>query len=307
MRTSIRTLFVACLLFGLSAPFAAAQDHEGCTDHPLFNRMPNYDIYRCATVAFDAVDFAKPGLKQWDTDKPEDYESIEGKVFSISYTLKDGATPPSALQVIRNFQNAVKAAGGTVLGDFVNPFAAPVSNTMLKFMVDSPGGTSYNRYTNLKLTKGNTEYWVSVAVSQDYNDYNMIVVERQAMAQDVSINELVDKLNNDGFITLYINFDTNSSTIKPESYKTLDDAASVLKIASNLSILVGGHTDNVGSPEANMRLSEERAKAVMAALVQRGIAADRLTAKGFGQTQPIADNRLEDGRAKNRRVELVKQ
>src|SRR5208337_2496216 len=69
MTTSIRTVFLACLLLGLSAPFAAAQDHEGCTDHPLFNRMPNYDIYRCATVDFDAVDFAKPGLKQWD--KPE--------------------------------------------------------------------------------------------------------------------------------------------------------------------------------------------------------------------------------------------
>jgi outer membrane protein OmpA-like peptidoglycan-associated protein len=269
--------------------------------------MPNYDIYRCATSAFDAVDFAKPGLKQWDTDKPEDYESIEGKVFSISYALKEGATPPSALQVIRNFQNATKAAGGTVLGDFVTPFAAPLSNTMLKFMVDSPGGTSYNRYTNLKLTKGNTEYWVNVAASDDYQDYNIVVVERQAMAQDVNINELVDQLNKNGFITLYINFDTNSSTIKPESNKTLDDAASVLKAAPTLSVLVGGHTDNVGTPQANMKLSEERAKAVVAALVQRGIAAERLTAKGFGDTQPIADNRLEEGRAKNRRVELVKQ
>ncbi|MGO9641178.1 MAG: OmpA family protein [Candidatus Acidiferrales bacterium] len=307
MTTFLRTVFVACLLLGLSAPFAAAQDQEGCKDHPLFNRMPNYEIYRCATVDFDAVDFAKPGLKQWDRDKPEDYESIEGKVFRISYALKEGATPPSALQIIRNFQNATKAAGGTVLGDFVGPFAAPLSDTMLKFMVDSPGGTSYNRYTNLKLTKGNTEYWVNVAASDDYQDYNIVVVERQAMAQDVSINELVDQLNKNGFITLYINFDTNSSTIKPESNKTLDDAASVLKAAPTLSVLVGGHTDNVGTPEANMKLSEERAKAVVAALVQRGIAANRLTAKGFGQTQPIADNRLEDGRAKNRRVELVKQ
>jgi outer membrane protein OmpA-like peptidoglycan-associated protein len=305
MTTFIRTVFVACLLLGLSAPFAAAQDKEGCKDHPLFNRMPNYEIYGCAAVDFDAVDFAKPGLKQWD--KPENYESIEGKVFSISYTLKEGATPASALQVIRNFQNAAKAAGGTVLGDFVSPFAAPLSENMQKFMVDSPGGTSYNRYTNLKLTKGNSEYWVNVAASEDYHDYNIVVVERQAMAQDVSINELVDKLNKDGFITLYINFDTNKSTIKPESNKTLDDAASVLKTAPTLSVLVGGHTDNVGTPEANMKLSEERAKAVVAALVQRGIAADRLTAKGFGQTQPVADNRLEEGRAKNRRVELVKQ
>lgn len=78
-------------------------------------------------------------------------------------------------------------------------------------------------------------------------------------------------------------------------------------MAASLKVEVGGHTDNVGAPEANMKLSDERAKAVMAALVERGVQADRLTAKGFGQTTPVADNRTEDGRAKNRRVELVKK
>ncbi len=286
----------------LSAP---VQDKEGCKDYPLFNRMPNYEIYFCASVEFEAVDFAKPGLKQWE--KPEDYETIEGKVYNISYKLKEGATRASALQIIRNFQNATKSTGGTVLGDFVSPFAAPLRDNMTKFMTDSPGGTSYDRYTNLKLTKGNSEYWVNVAASDSYQDYNIVVVERQAMAQDVSIKEMVDKLNKDGFITLYINFDTNMSSIKPDSNKTLDDAASVLKAAPSLSVIVGGHTDNVGKPDANMKLSEERAKSVVAALVQRGIAAERLTAQGFGQSQPIADNRLEEGRAKNRRVELVKK
>lgn len=302
----VRTASSLCaVLISLCLVSAPAQDKEGCKDHPLFNRMPNFEIYGCASVDFDAVDFAKPGLKQWD--KPENYQSIEGKVFNISYKLKEGASPASALQIIRNFQNAAKAAGGTVLGDFVNPFAAELTQNTQRFMVDSPGATSYTRYTNLKFTKGNSEYWVNVAASDDYHDYNLVIVERQAMAQDVNVNELVDKLNKDGFITLYVNFDTGKSTIKPDSAKTLDDAAAVLKAAPTLSILVGGHTDNVGTPEANMKLSEDRAKAVMAALVQRGIAADRLTAKGFGQTEPIADNRLEDGRAKNRRVELVKK
>lgn len=292
-------------VFMLAGP---PQDKAGCKDHPLFNRMPNFEIYDCNVVDFDAVDFAKPGLKQWDREKPGDYETIEGKVFSISYKLKDGVTPPpSALQIIRNFQNAAKAAGGTVLGDFPKPFAAEIARNMEKFMVDSPGGTSYQRYTNLKFVKGDSEYWVNVAASADYNDYNLVIVERKTMAQDVNVNELVDKLNKEGFITLYVNFDTGQSTIKPDSAKTLDDAATVLKAASTLQILVGGHTDNVGTAAANLKLSEDRAKAVMAVLVQRGIAATRLTAQGFGQTQPIADNRTEDGRAKNRRVELVKK
>jgi OOP family OmpA-OmpF porin len=303
MITVMPLLAALASLLLVSAP---VQDKEGCKDHPLFNRMPNFEIYSCNTVDFDAVDFAKPGLKQWD--KPSDYETIEGKVFSISYKLKEGVTPPpTALQIIRNFQNAAKAAGGAVLGDFTNPFAAGLAENMQKFMVDSPGGTSYQRYTNLKFTKGDSEYWVNVAASADYNDYNLVIVERKTMAQDVNVNELVDKLNKEGFITLYVNFDTGKSTIKPDSAKTLDDAAAVLKAASTLQILVGGHTDNVGTPEANQKLSEDRAKAVMAALVQRGIAASRLTAQGFGQTQPIADNRTEEGRAKNRRVELVKK
>jgi OOP family OmpA-OmpF porin len=284
-----------------------AQDKQGCQDHPLFNRMPNFELYNCAVVDFDSVDFAKPGLKQWD--QPGDYETIEGKVFAISYKLKDGVTPtPSALQIIRNFQNAAKAAGGVVLAEFTNPIATGgVAKNMEKFLVESPGGTSYERYTNLKFTKGESEYWVNVAASAAYTDYNLVIVERKTMAQDVNVNELVDKLNKDGFLTLYVNFDTGKSTIKPDSAKTLDDAAAVLKSASTLQILVGGHTDNVGAAPANLKLSEDRAKAVMGALVQRGIAAARLTAQGFGQTQPVADNRTEEGRARNRRVELVKK
>jgi len=297
-------LFTSLLL--IARP-AGAQDKAECKDHPLFSRMPNFEIYDCKSVAFDAVDFAKPGLKQWDTNRADDYQSVEGKIFSISYKLKDGAAPASALQIMRNFQNATKAAGGTVMGDFSSPFAAGLKENIQRFMVDSPGGTSYTRYTNLKLTKGASEYWVNVAASDEYHDYNIVVVERQPMSQDVSVTELVDKLNKDGFIALYVNFDTNKATIKPDCAKTLDDAAAVLKATPTLSILVGGHTDNTGTPEANMKLSGERAKAVMAALIERGIAATRLTSQGFGQTQPIADNRLEEGRAKNRRVELVKK
>ena len=135
----------------------------------------------------------------------------------------------------------------------------------------------------------------------------MTISENEAMKQDVAVNELADKLTKDGFITLYINFDTGKSTIKPDSAQTLDDAAAALKAVPAMKVEVGGHTDNVGTPEANLKLSQERAQAVMAALVQRGIKADRLTAKGYGQTSPVADNRTEEGRGKNRRVELVKK
>ena len=135
----------------------------------------------------------------------------------------------------------------------------------------------------------------------------MTVSEREAMKQDISVTELVDKLAKDGFVALYVNFETGKAVIGPDSAATLDAAAGALKAAGDLRVEVAGHTDNVGTPEANLKLSQDRAQAVMTALVERGVKVDRLTAKGYGQTAPIADNRAEDGRAKNRRVELVKK
>ncbi|MFB3815299.1 MAG: OmpA family protein [Terriglobales bacterium] len=87
----------------------------------------------------------------------------------------------------------------------------------------------------------------------------------------------------------------------------MNQAAAALKSAPDLQLEVAGHTDNVGTAAANQKLSEDRAKAVLAALVARGVVASRLTARGYGQTAPIADNRTEEGRANNRRVELVKR
>jgi outer membrane protein OmpA-like peptidoglycan-associated protein len=273
------------------------QDADGCKDYPMFNRMPNYDIYSCKTVDFDAIDIVRADRK---------YETVEGKVVYVSYKLKDGVTPPSALQVVRNFQNAAKSAGGQVLGDYSDNSRPNFSDSQNKYMVESAGGTAYTRYSILKLTKGASEYWVTLAASEEYRDYSVLIVERQVMTQAVAVNELVDKLNKDGFIALYVNFETNRATITVDSAKILDDAASVLKATPAMNVIVGGHTDTVGTAEANQKLSAARAQAVVDALVQRGIDARRLTAQGFGQSMPVADNRTEDGRAKNRRVELVK-
>jgi len=118
---------------------------------------------------------------------------------------------------------------------------------------------------------------------------------------------MLEALNKDGFMALYINFDAGKSDIKPESRPIVDQVVALLKGNPDLKLSIEGHTDNVGTPQDNKTLSEQRAKSLMNAIVGQGIAAARLSAVGWGQDRPIADNRSEDGRAKNRRVEIVKK
>lgn len=293
----------ALALFGGTSAWSA--DAEKCKDHPLFTRMTNYEIYGCATTEFDAVAFPKPELKEWNN--PEDYSTIEGKIHAISYKLKEGTTPASSLQIIRNFQNAVKKDAGAVLGDYGPEVYPALPQTAEKYLAESPGGTSFDRYTTMTLTKGGSEFWIYLCASESYQDYMLLMVEKQEMKQEISVNELEKQLNMDGFITYHINFDTGKATIKPDSEGSINQITALLKGVPALKVSIEGHTDNIGTPESNKKLSEDRAKAVMAAVVAKGIAADRMTAVGRGQDAPVADNRKEEGRALNRRVEVVKQ
>jgi OOP family OmpA-OmpF porin len=102
-----------------------------------------------------------------------------------------------------------------------------------------------------------------------------------------------------------VNFDFNKSTLQPAGKPILDEAARILKDNPTLNIQVQGHTDSIGSAKYNVGLSDRRAATVKNYLVSQGVSASRLTTKGFGLTQPIASNETADGRAQNRRVELV--
>jgi outer membrane protein OmpA-like peptidoglycan-associated protein len=239
----------------------------------------------------------KPGKETLDAVE------VEGPVKWISFQPREGTTPPSGLQIMRNFENAAKKAGGSIEGSWPGWCKATYDGEAMQRMGN--GCTSYA--LTMKFTKGAKETWVFLQAAEREGNFLLTISEREAMKQDVVVNELADKLTKDGFISLYINFDTGKATIRPDSVKTLDDAAVALKSIPEMKVEVAGHTDNIGSPESNQKLSQDRAQAVMTALVQRGVKTERMTAKGYGQSVPVADNRAEEGRAKNRRVELVRK
>jgi OmpA-OmpF porin, OOP family len=302
MRYCVVALAV-CLLCWFPAPASAQTDESGCKDHPLFNRMPNHYIAHCATSPFAARKFPVGPLS---ADGEVKLEEVEGVWHAIAYRPPDGTTPASPLQIQRNFQNAAKAAGGEVLG---------VYPEWCKLQLDESfelGNGCTDRGLTLKFTKDGKETWVFVngtssTFTGNSDGYSLMILEREAMTQDIVANELLERITKDGMVALYFNFETGSAALPETAGSQLDQIAAMMKADPSLTLEVGGHTDNVGDAAANQNLSAARAAAVVTALTSRGVAAGRLTSAGYGATAPIADNRTEDGRAKNRRVELVRQ
>jgi len=259
-----------CHLVAQSHP----KDVKGSSDHPLFpKRMPGYSISNYQQQAFASYSFrTKP-------PKP-----VEGRYTRIHYYLLDTSAHPGGLAIRRNYENAIKSIGGEV--------------------VFSDGNVSV-----MKANHKGVEVWVEVHASQQTvgRIYFVHIVEKEAMQQVITADAMSAAIDKDGFIALDIHFATAKAEILPESNAVVSEIAAMLKKRPALRVGVEGHTDNTGTPEGNRTLSDARAKSVVAALTAAGIAANRLTPAGFGQDKPIADNRTEDGRAKNRRVEIVKK
>lgn len=125
-------------------------------------------------------------------------------------------------------------------------------------------------------------------------------LKKKVVEQPEPVNTELQKI-----VTYDINFDVNQAEIKPESMKEVYRVKQLMDENPSLVYEVQGHTDSTGNPASNQRLSERRAQAIVDKMVELGIDPSRLTAVGKGQTEPIADNSTEEGRAKNRRVEFI--
>lgn len=305
MKTMYLKSILMTILFSISGLVTHAQDDtEGCKDHPLFNRMPNHYLYACEELEFSSMDFPI-GKPNPDNENKMKSKTIEGKIMAFSYALKEDAKKPSGLQVMRNFQNASKQYGGVILGEYQGWCSGMYDYGDINDGVIPIGNGCTNWSTTFKFVKDNLETWVYVQYSDE--GYDMVIAEKEVMRQDIQVNEMYDKINAGESLTLYINFETGKSTIKSDSKDIMDNLYTLLSSNPDLKIIIEGHTDNVGNKTSNQTLSDQRAASVKTDLVKRGIAGDRIKAMGLGQDKPIADNSSEEGKAKNRRVEIRKQ
>ena len=267
----------AVLSLGLATAALATPDKPGCKDHPLFpTRMPDYYIADCQSKEYESYGFFLPKGKKHDE---------EGRFTFITYRIEKGKAEQSGLAIVRNYEAAFTKVGGAVAE------IEPQRRFNGKVVVDG-------RETWVEVDKGNGLIWLRVIEKAPMKQH--IVADAAALASD---------LRSTGHVAVYgIHFDTGKAVVKPESKPALDEVAKLLKADPALKLWVVGHTDSVGKVDDNMRLAQARAEAVAAELAGAyGVSAARLKGYGVGPLAPVAGNEDEAGRAKNRRVDLVKQ
>jgi outer membrane protein OmpA-like peptidoglycan-associated protein len=297
----------ACLILSPLTASAEPGDASGSRDYPGIGRFAGSVITGYETKDFDAARLQAAVFKD---GKPADARRVEGRVTRIGYRTRSG---PSILEVSRNFELQLEKAGFETLVrcDTDECGGGPFLEAVDVLPIPQMWADQFNyHYYAAHKKNGSTETYVSVLVSKNNDDITAQLIVAVAGAMD---NKMVDAaamqkgLGDKGHIALYgIYFDTDKAVVKPESKPTLDEMAKLLNGQPQLKVFIVGHTDSQGAYDHNMTLSRQRAEAVANALVASyRIARGRLYTAGLGYLAPVASNHTEDGRALNRRVELV--
>jgi OOP family OmpA-OmpF porin len=306
---SLVACLVTCLVAFLAATGAQAQQRDvaGARDFPGIGRFSGSAITGYQVKDFDATRLQAASFKD---GKAADERKPEGRVTRIAYRTTPG---PSIVEVSRNFETQLTKAGFETLTACDTDVCGGIPFTEALDSLPAPmmwvDGFNFHYFAARK-TEGTRETYATVLVSKNNDDVTAQLIVTQVGAIE---NKMVDAaamakgLGSTGHIALYgIYFDTDKATLKAESKPTLDEIAKLLRGQSALNVVIVGHTDSQGTYEHNMDLSRRRAEAVAAALVSSyQIARTRLRAAGVGFLAPVASNASEDGRALNRRTELV--
>jgi len=310
MKDMVKKMISILIVLLIAALLGYAQDIPESKDHPLISRYPGSYIYYYDQKEFDEFEILLSPVKIY---QGEDYvkrakkEKIDGKVTKIGYQTPKNR---SVLEVFKNYEEALKKANFNILYMAYGKDLS-ISDFLTRYFPFRPGwseGKSF--YLSAKDRTDNIIISVCVVPGWDGPVVLLGIVEKKQMEIGlITAKDIYEKLKTQGHIAIYgIYFDFDKADIKPESEPTLKEIARFLKENPEIKIYIVGHTDNIGKFEYNMELSKRRAEAVVKELVEKyGISKERLKAFGVGPLSPVATNETEEGRAKNRRVEIVKE
>lgn len=269
-------------------------------DFPYLGLPEGYARQDVVESAFDRVPF-------WTGDH---VEWVEGRVHSAS--LHSGSDRPySQLELNRNVRDMVESLGGKRIFSGVIPAAMASDIGNGKAAVTYVGGLGdiYNEPAETYVIhRADRDIWVHLGGGG--NAGGMLIAETrpvQITAKVLPADALKQALDTHGKVAIQVNFATDAAQILPDSEPQIQPVIALLKADPALRLAVEGHTDNRGGEAHNQALSNARAEAVRSRLLEAGTDANRLTAAGFGQGRPVADNGTEAGRSANRRVELIKR
>lgn len=313
LKRSFALILVALLLPLAGPPTAVSQEVK---DHPLISRYPGSEFSYLPKSSVKEFDEIALPVGPYQNGKISKTERVEGKVSRLIYK-----NPPnrSTLEIFRNYQQALTKGGFQTLftcsdRECGDASKGPLNEAVADFgywcVASSIQCPEPMRYIAAKLSRPTGDVYAAVKVRTE--ETYLVVVDIKPMQTGmvtIGAKEMAADISKTGHVSIYgIYFDTDKSVIKPESKQSIAEIAKLLNEQPSLRLHVVGHTDNVGVLGHNMTLSKQRAEAVVNALVNdHKIAAARLIANGVGPLAPVASNAAEDGRAKNRRVELVAQ
>ncbi len=318
-KKSFLLIVSAVLVYALcSFSFASGgEEVEGSKNHPMISPYEDSVIKGYEHVDYDRIEFPSGG-----EDDELQTTPLEGEVTKIIYVAPEKL---SVLQVQRNYQMALEEAGFEIVYECFGGIDEIPRSIYIDYGPDSLGISGRNPF------KGEDHsYFLARIHEEDRNIYvsahtllstrfdgrpatALHILEEELMETgkvkvDIDADSMAEDIDKKGSVSIHgIHFDTGEASIKQESESTLAEIASLLEREEELRLMVVGHTDAVGSIEYNMDLSQKRADAVVNYLSsEHGISEDRLAPYGVGPLAPVASNEDKDGRAENRRVELVK-
>ncbi|WP_038342969.1 OmpA family protein [Acinetobacter sp. A47] len=268
-------------------------------DFPFIQLPKGYHFAHQSTEKFAQMAF-------WTGDK---LEKVEGKLFNGRIDAEENNKQASFLELQRNLESVISNLGGKKITDSKIPtdLTTQLSEKYGVSYVEGLGDIYNHPTQTYVIHQHHRDIWFQI--TQSGPSAGLLVLETQPVeitAQPLSASQLKAALDQNNKVDIHINFETDKATLLADSQEQITQILDLLKNDDALKLEVNGYTDHSGEAAHNLKLSQARAQTVVKALTDAGIDPARLKAQGFGDTKPVSGNDTEEGKAKNRRVELVK-